>query len=168
VGTRCFIVLFYSSDRHPLLLQFKEANASVLEPYAGKSEFNNHGKRVVAGQRISQSASDVFLGWTEMDNGKHFYIRQLRDTKVKLEPETWDGDHMVEIAEVMGAVLARAHARTGDAAILRGYLGSRSTFDEAIAEFAVQYADQAEKDFAVFDAAVKSERIKVVIEEEDE
>ncbi|HEY9712929.1 MAG TPA: DUF2252 family protein, partial [Chroococcales cyanobacterium] len=154
-------------DNEPLLLQFKEANASVLEKYAGKSEFANHGQRVVAGQRISQSASDIFLGWTELDNGKHFYIRQLRDTKIKLEPQLWAGEHLVEIAGVMGMVLARSHARSGDAAIIKGYLGSKNTFDQALAAFAIKYADQTLRDYEAMTSAVTGGRIKVQIEEED-
>ena len=160
VGTTCAVALMLAPDTEPLLLQFKEARSSVLEAYAGRSEFENHGQRVVAGQRIIQSASDIFLGWTKFDDGKHFYIRQLRDTKVKLEPDFWDGPRLSEIAEVMGAVLARAHARSGDAAVISGYLGEETTFDEAIGLFAQAYADQAEKDYEVFSDAVRKGRIE--------
>lgn len=165
VGTVCAVALMIAPDNEPLLLQIKEARESVLEPYAGKSVFDNHGRRVVAGQRIAQSASDIFLGWTEFDNGKHFYVRQLRDTKVKPEPELWDGPQLLEIAEVMGFVLARAHARTGDAAIIRGYLGSHDTFDQAIADFSLSYSDQTERDHAALVKAVDSGRLKAVITE---
>ncbi len=159
VGTTCAVALMLAPDAEPLMLQLKEARHSVLEAYAGHSEFQNHGQRVVAGQRIIQSASDIFLGWTKFDDGKHYYIRQLRDTKVKLEPDLWDGPRLVESAEVMGAVLARAHARSGDAAVLSGYMGEETTFDEAIGRFSVLYADQAEQDYEVFSDAVRTGRM---------
>jgi hypothetical protein len=159
VGTTCAVALMLAPDAEPLMLQLKEARASVLEAYAGHSEFKNHGQRVVAGQRIIQSASDIFLGWTEFDDGKHYYVRQLRDTKVKLEPDLWDGPRLVESAEVMGAVLARAHARSGDAAVLSGYLGEETTFEEAIGLFSIAYADQAEKDYELFLDAVRKGRM---------
>lgn len=159
VGTTCAVALMLAPDTEPLILQLKEARASVLEPFAGKSEFENHGQRVVVGQKMIQSASDIFLGWTQFDDGKHFYIRQLRDGKVKLEPENWDGQRMEEVAELMGLVLARAHARSGDAALLSGYLGEESTFEEAIADFAIAYSDQVEKDYEKFAAAVRTGRL---------
>jgi len=160
VGTTCAVALMLAPDAEPLMLQLKEARPSVLEAYAGHSEFKNHGQRVVAGQRIIQSCSDIFLGWTEFEDGKHYYIRQLRDTKVKLEPDLWDGPRLVESAAVMGAVLARAHARSGDAAVLSGYMGEETTFDEAIGKFSVLYADQAEKDYEIFSDAVRTGRIE--------
>lgn len=162
VGTMCAIALMLAPDDEPLLLQIKEARESVLEPYAGKSTFENHGQRVVAGQRIVQSASDIFLGWTMFDDGKHFYVRQLRDTKVKPEPELWEGPQLVEIAETMGAVLARAHARSGDATTIRGYLGSHDTFDQAIAEFSMAYSEQVVQDYNKLEQAVKSGKIKAI------
>lgn len=165
VGTMCAVALMLAPDDEPLFLQFKEARRSVLEPYAGKSIFENHGQRVVEGQRIIQSASDIFLGWTKFHDGRHFYIRQLRDTKVKLEPELWEGPQLVESAEVMGAALARAHARSGDSAVISGYLGSEDTFDLAIADFSLEYACQVEKDHAALQAAIKSGRIKAIIQE---
>jgi uncharacterized protein (DUF2252 family) len=161
VGTMCAVALMLAPDDEPLFLQFKEARESVLEPYAGKSAFDNHGQRVVEGQRIIQSASDIFLGWTKFDDGRHFYIRQLRDTKVKLEPEVWEGPQLVESAEVMGEALARAHARSGDSAVISGYLGSADVFDKAIADFSLAYADQVEKDHAALEAAIRSGRIEV-------
>jgi uncharacterized protein (DUF2252 family) len=164
VGTLCAVALMLAPDNEPLILQVKEARESVLEAYAGKSEFENHGQRVVAGQRIVQSASDIFLGWTKFDDGRHFYIRQLRDTKVKPEPEMWEGPHLVEIAQTMGGVLARAHARSGDAAVLSGYLGTGSGFDEAIAEFSLAYADQMTKDHEQLVAAIQSGRLKTIEE----
>ena len=167
VGTMCAIILMMAPDNEPLVLQLKEARESVLEPYAGKSEFDNHGQRVVAGQRIVQSASDIFLGWTEFDDGKQFYLRQLRDTKIKSDTETWEGSHFVEIAHTMGSVLARAHARSGDAAVIRGYLGSHTGFDEAIAQFSIAYSDQTEKDHALLVKAVDEGRIKAMVEAAD-
>jgi uncharacterized protein (DUF2252 family) len=167
VGTVCAVALMLAPDNEPLFLQLKEANMSVLEPFWGKSEFENHGQRVVAGQRIVQAASDIFLGWTKFEDGRHFYIRQLRDTKVKPEAELWEGEELVEIAEVMGATLARAHARSGDAAQISGYLGEDDEFDRAIADFATTYADQAEKDHTRLVAAVRSGRLKAQVEEED-
>jgi uncharacterized protein (DUF2252 family) len=161
VGTVCAVALMLAPDDEPMFLQFKQATNSVLEAYAGRSEFENHGQRVVAGQRIIQSASDIFLGWTQFDDGKHFYIRQLRDGKVKLEPELWDAERMVEAAELMGSALARAHARSGDAAVISGYLGEEDTFDEAIGDFSMAYADQALDDYERFAAAAKLGKFKV-------
>jgi len=162
VGTTCMVLLMLAPDDEPLFLQMKEARVSVLEAYAGKSTFDNRGQRVVEGQRIIQSASDIFLGWTEFgDDDKHFYIRQLRDTKIKLEPEIWDGKMMTEMAQVMGAVLARAHARSGDSAVISGYLGTNDEFDQAVTDFALAYADQVERDHALLVQAAKSGRIKV-------
>ena len=161
VGTVCAVALMLAPDDEPMFLQFKQANNSVLEAFAGRSEFENHGQRVVAGQRIIQSASDIFLGWTQFDDGKHFYIRQLRDGKVKLEPALWDGPRMEEAAELMGAALARAHARSGDSAFLSGYLGVEDTFDEAIGDFSMTYADQAQQDYDRFVSAAKKGKIQV-------
>jgi uncharacterized protein (DUF2252 family) len=162
VGTTCMVLLMLAADDEPLFLQMKEARESVLEPYAGKSTFENRGQRVVEGQRIIQSASDIFLGWTDFGgDDKHFYIRQLRDTKIKLEPELWDGKVMTEMALIMGAVLARAHARSGDSAVISGYLGNNEEFDEAVTDFALAYADQVERDHALLCQAATSGRIKV-------
>jgi uncharacterized protein (DUF2252 family) len=166
VGTLCAVALMIAPDNEPLILQMKEARTSVLQPYVGKSEYTNQGRRVVAGQRIAQSASDIFLGWTELD-GRHIYIRQLRDTKVKPEPELWEGPQMLENAEVMGSALARAHARTGDAATIRGYLGSRDTFETALADFAMAYADQVEKDYEKLLTAIASGRLPATGDREE-
>jgi uncharacterized protein (DUF2252 family) len=168
VGTLCAVAILLAPDNEPLLLQIKEARKSVLEPYVGKSTFENQGQRVVEGQRIIQSASDIFLGWTQFDDGRHFYVRQLRDTKVKPEPELWEGPQTVEIAEVMGQVLARAHARSGDATIISAYLGTGSGFDAAVTDFALNYADQTERDHTLLVAAIKSGRIKAQEEPEDD
>ena len=170
VGTLCAVALVLAPDNEPLLLQIKEARESVLQPFVGKSSFENQGQRVVEGQRIIQSASDIFLGWTHFEDGKHFYVRQLRDTKVKPDPELWEGPQTVEIAEVMGNVLARAHARSGDAAIISGYLGGATdtTFDTAVTDFALNYADQVERDHSLLVAAIKSGRIKAKEELEED
>jgi uncharacterized protein (DUF2252 family) len=165
VGTHCAVALLLAPDDEPLLLQIKEARESVLEPYAGKSTYDNRGRRVVAGQRIAQSASDIFLGWTKFE-GKDYYVRQLRDTKVKTEPETWDAQQLLQTAEVMGWVLARAHARSGDAAFIRGYLGNHDSFEQAISQFSMAYADQVEKDHAELTSAITSGRIKAITDED--
>lgn len=162
VGTTCAIALMLGPDNDPLFLQIKEARASVFENYVGRSEFENHGQRVVAGQRVVQSASDIFLGWMRLEDGTDFYVRQLRDTKVKLTPEDWGSKQLVSMAELMGTVLARAHARSGDSSIIAGYLGSDEnddSFDTAIADFAITYANQVEKDHAEMEAAIRSGRI---------
>lgn len=168
VGTLCAVALMLAPDNEPLILQIKEARPSVLQAYSGKSTFENQGQRVVEGQRIIQSASDIFLGWTRFEDNKHFYIRQLRDTKVKPDPELWDGPQTVEIAEVMGRVLARAHARSGDAAVISGYMGTETTFDAAILDFALNYADQTERDHQLLVAAIRSGRLKTLDEPEED
>ena len=168
VGTLCAVALMLGPDSEPLFLQIKEARQSVLQPYVGKSSFENQGQRVVEGQRIIQSASDIFLGWTHFDDGRHFYIRQLRDTKVKPDPELWEGPQTVEIAEVMGKSLARAHARSGDATVINGYLGTEESFDAAVTDFALNYADQVERDHSLLVAAIRSGRIKAIEEAEDD
>jgi uncharacterized protein (DUF2252 family) len=159
VGRRCWIGLLMSQSNDPLFLQFKEAVASVLEPYAGKSAYAHHGQRVVMGQRLMQPASDLFLGWVTAPTGKQFYVRQLRDAKIKPLVETFDSDLLMLFAKACGWVLARAHAKAGDAATISGYLGSGAQFDEAIGEFALAYADQAERDHAALKAAVRKGRI---------
>ena len=164
VGTVSAILLLMAADDDPLFLQVKEARTSVLEPYAGKSAFASRGERVVVGQRLMQSASDLFLGWTETDVGRHFYVRQLRDMKLKPLVELWDTSQMIEYAGFCGWALARAHARSGDAAAISGYLGGRGAFDEAVADFAVDYADQNERDHKALVAAVKAGRMEVHLE----
>lgn len=160
VGTRCTVALLMAGPHDPLLLQCKEAQASVLEPYAGKSRYANQGKRVVTGQRMLQSASDVFLGWTGDDQGHDFYFRQLRDMRMKIDVEGMSKQDWFEYVELCGWVLARAHARTGDPAWIAGYLGKTEAFDEAIATFAIAYADQTERDHASFLKAIRAERIR--------
>jgi len=167
VGTRCFVGLFFSAENHPLLLQFKQACPSVLEPYAGKSAYENHGQRVVVGQRLMQSASDIFLGWTRSQRGYDFYLRQLRDMKMSAPIEEGiSARQMMLYAELCGRTLAHAHAKSGDAALISGYLGKADEFDEAIGEFALAYADQTERDHAALVDAAKSGRIETVQEEQ--
>ena len=148
-----------------LFLQVKEARASVLEPYAGKSVFPNHGQRVVNGYRMMQPASDMFLGWTRGKLGRDFFIRQLRDIKISVRVETFGAGEMNLYASWCGRALALSHARSGSSAMLSGYMGNSDTFDRAIAEFSVTYADQNEKDHATLDRAVRSGKVKVVFEE---
>lgn len=166
VGTYCFVGLFFSAENHPLLLQFKEASPSVLAPFAGKSDFENQGQRVVTGQRLMQSASDIFLGWAQGKNGRHFFVRQLRDMKLSAPIEGASVDQMKLYAELCGLTLARAHAKSGDSALISGYLGKSDTFDLAIGKFAMSYADQNAKDHASLVAAEKSGRIKALREED--
>jgi uncharacterized protein (DUF2252 family) len=160
VGTRCGILLMMAGDDDPLFLQIKEARASVLEPYAGKSAYANRGQRVVAGQKLMQSASDMFLGWTE-ERGRHYYVRQLRDIKIKPPVEVLDVRAMTRYAEWCGWALARAHAKSGDAAMISGYLGDSRRFDDAIASFALAYADVNERDHQALLKAIRAGRIDV-------
>lgn len=164
VGTFCAIALLLAGEEDALFLQIKEARASVLERYAGKSIYPNHGQRVVTGARRMQSASDLFLGWTVGWEGRHFYIRQLKDLKVKPMVEIFNKSAMTQYAKFCGWVLARAHARSGQPALISGYLGSSDKFDEAIADFSVAYADQSERDHALLVSAVRKGRIQAVME----
>jgi uncharacterized protein (DUF2252 family) len=160
VGTLCGIALLMAADDDPLFLQIKEAGPSVLEPHVGKSKFNHHGQRVVVGQHLMQAASDIFLGWTEGLGGRHFYLRQLRDMKVKPLVEVFKPLSMVDYAMLCGWTLARAHARSGDPARMAGYMGKSDVFDKAIVAFSKAYADQAEQDFAAFKTAIRRGRIE--------
>jgi uncharacterized protein (DUF2252 family) len=164
VGTQCGVCLFMAADDDPLFLQVKEARASVLEPYAGRSLHPNHGQRVVVGQRLMQTASDVFLGWMRAKNGRDVYVRQLRDMKMSAIIEDWDTVALRQYARMCAHALSRAHARTGDAAMISGYMGSGQTFDDAIGEFAVEYADQNRADYRAFVRAIREGKIKVVVE----
>lgn len=162
VATRCYVALFYCDDRNPLLLQVKEARRSVLEPYAEVSTYENQGQRVVAGQRLLQSASDIFLGWLRGPEGRDFYVRQLRDMKLSLPIEDFSASQLERYAETCGWVLARAHARTGDAAQIAGYLGGGPAMDEALGTFAIAYADQIERDHQALSSAEESGLIPAV------
>jgi uncharacterized protein (DUF2252 family) len=166
VGTVCAILLLMGGEREPLFLQVKQAGESVLEAYAGKSVYPNNGQRVVHGHRLMQSASDVFLGWTEGRFGRHYYIRQLRDAKIKFAIETFGSAEMIQFAEWCGWTLARAHARSGEPALIAGYLGDSDIFDRAIADFATLYADQSEKDHDALVRAVRAGRLEAMVERE--
>jgi uncharacterized protein (DUF2252 family) len=167
VGTYCGILLLMAGEQDPLFLQFKHARTSVLEPYAGKSRYANHGERVVQGHRMMQSASDLFLGWTEGVAGRHFYVRQLKDMKIKPMVEIFSPSVMAEYAEICGWTLAHAHARSGEPTKISGYLGKGDAFDEAIADFAEAYADQSERDHETLLQAVRAGKLEVFVEEED-
>jgi uncharacterized protein (DUF2252 family) len=164
VGTHCYIVLMMAEDNDPLFLQVKEARPSVLAPYAGKSRYRNDGQRIVVGHHLMQSASDVFLGWTSNERGRHYYVRQLRDVKIKPLVELFSSTVMLEYAELCGQILARAHARSSEPALISGYLGRSERFDEAVADFAVAYADQAERDYEQLARAVRSGSVEVVLD----
>jgi uncharacterized protein (DUF2252 family) len=165
VGTRCWIVLMLGrDDSDPLFLQVKEAEASVLSRFVGASRYANQGQRVVAGQRLMQASSDIFLGWQRIDAGldgqpRDFYVRQLRDWKLSLDIETMVPRGMRMYGRLCGWTLARAHARSGDRIAIAAYLGASDTFDQAISEFSVAYADQNEKDHDALVAAAASGRI---------
>ncbi|MFY9670900.1 MAG: DUF2252 domain-containing protein [Trebonia sp.] len=165
VGTRCWIVLMLGRDESdPLFLQVKEAEESVLSRFLGASEFANMGQRVVAGQRLMQASSDIFLGWHRVAAGldgkqRDFYVRQLRDWKFSLDVDAMVPGGMRMYGEVCGWTLARAHARSGDAIAIAAYLGGSDVFDQAIAQFADAYADQNERDHEAVLEAVKAGRI---------
>ena len=165
VGTACWVLLFMAGEGDPLFLQVKEARPSVLERYAGKSIFPNHGQRVVDGYRLMQPASDMFLGWTRSPK-RDFFVRQLRDIKVSARVETFDETLMDLYASWCGKALALSHARSGLSAVLSGYMGKSDVFDEAIAAFSMAYADQNEKDHAALERAVRKKLLKAVFEED--
>lgn len=163
VGTRCWIIFLTGNNSDdPLFLQLKEAQPSVLEPYASKSTYANHGQRVVAGQRLIQAAPDIFLGWGEL-GGIHFYVRQLRDMKggVEFDAERVTVKNLPQYSSLCAWALALSHAKSGDAAMIAGYTGNNEELDEAMVRFAFAYADQTEKDHEALAAAAKSGRIKV-------
>jgi uncharacterized protein (DUF2252 family) len=164
VGTRCGVGLYLSETNDPLVLQVKEAQRSVLEPYVARSKFAHQGERVVVGQRLMQCASDIFLGWANDDRGYDFYIRQLRDMKATVPLEEMEGAVLHNLADMCGWALARAHAKAGSAARLAGYMGASERFDDAIVDFAQAYADQCERDYALFMRQVKAGKIPVEIE----
>jgi len=165
VGTRAWIALLFGRDREdPLFLQMKEAEASVLEEFAGQSEFANHGERVVSGQRLMQATSDIFLGWVHVTSGldgaaRDFYGRQLRDWKGSAEIEQMVPKGMAVYGGLCGWTLARAHARSGDRVAIAAYLGGGKAFDRAILEFSMAYADQNERDYRKLVTAAESGRI---------
>jgi uncharacterized protein (DUF2252 family) len=167
VGTRCWILLLLGrDDADPLFLQVKETGPSVLEPLLGRSQFRNHGQRVVEGQRLMQAASDIFLGWIRNKAGfedgvqRDFYVRQLWDWKTSVDLETILPRGLELYAQACGWTLARAHARSGDRIAIATYLGKGDVFDRALADFAVVYADQNERDYATLVEAAKDGRIE--------
>ena len=170
VGTRAWILLMDAGDGvEPLFLQAKEAQVSVLAEYAGRSQYNNQGQRVVAGQHLMQAQSDIFLGWARTANpeegvDRDFYVRQLRDWKFSVPIELMFPEGMTLYARLCGWTLARAHARSGDRIALASYLGGSAKFDQAIADFAETYADQNELDYAALQAAVKDGKAEATTE----
>jgi uncharacterized protein (DUF2252 family) len=167
VGTRAWIILMLGrDDGDPLFLQAKEAQPSVLERFVGRSRYRNHGRRVVAGQRLMQAASDIFLGWqrvTDVDGQtRDYYIRQLHDWKGGAEEDTFRVPGATLYGRMCGLTLARAHARSGDRIAIAAYLGKGDTFDRAIADFSSAYADRNERDFEAFAKAVSSGRLSAV------
>ncbi len=165
VGTRAWVVLMVGNGvDDPLFLQVKEAQSSVLEPFLGKNEHASHGQRVVEGQRLMQSASDILLGWIRADGldgvSRDYYVRQLWDGKGSADVESMKPAGMRGYADLCGWTLARAHARSGDPVAIAGYLGSGDRFDRALASFAETYADQNERDFAALEHAAKTGRIE--------
>ena len=164
VGTEALMVLFMGDrEDDPLFLQLKEAQTSVLAPYAGDSEYKHEGERVVQGQRLMQSAGDSLLGWLTGAGGaaRQFYVRQLRDMKGSVATEAMLPPGLARYGTVCGATLARAHARTGDAAKIAGYLGEDDSFDRAIEQFSIDYADQSDADYIAFERAIADERLPV-------
>ena len=167
VGLQAWILLLLGrDDEDPLFLQLKEAQASVLEPFLGNSAFANHGQRVVEGRRLTQAARDVLLGWTRTadidgNSSRDYYVRQLWDGKAQANIDAMDPSTMTVYAEICGWTLAHAHARSGDAVELAGYLGRGDPFDRALGSFAERYADQNERDHAALAAAAASGRITV-------
>jgi uncharacterized protein (DUF2252 family) len=162
VGTEAWIVLLLDGRGAPLLLQVKEAQLSVLEEFTARSEFANHGQRVVAGQHLMQSASDIFLGWERFDwrgSERDYYVRQLRDWKGSADIDAMTVAGMRLWGEMCGWTLARAHARSGDRIAVASYLGKSDEFDRAIDEFSIAYADQNERDYGVLQQAARSGRV---------
>ncbi len=167
VGTFCLVLLLTTGDGDPLFLQIKEARASVLEPYAGPSEFPNHGQRVVNGYRLMQPASDMFLGWCRSPR-RDYFVRQLRDMKISALVETFGPPEMLIYAGWCGRALALSHARSGSSVALSGYMGRSDAFDKAIASFSFAYADQNEKDHAALQRAIREGKVEARGEEAKE
>jgi uncharacterized protein (DUF2252 family) len=164
VGTRAWIVLMHgASNEDVLFLQAKEAEASVLERFTKKSVYSNHGARVVAGQRLMQAASDIFLGWQRTDGidgvSRDYYVRQLQDWKGSIDTETVQPQGLEAYGKLCALTLARAHARSGDRFAMAAYLGNSAAFEKALSKFAESYADQNERDYEVFAGACKTGRL---------
>ncbi len=167
VGNFCGIALFLSGNGDPFFIQFKQARQSVLEPYAGASPYAHAGQRVVVGQRLMQATSDLFLGWYSGSGAMklHYYARQLRDAKIKPVVEIMKPINLKIYAGLCGLALARAHARSGDAAVLASYMGKSTSFEDAVAVFSMAYADQNEQDYTALVKAIRSGRVEAHIEE---
>jgi len=161
VGMLSMVLLMMAGANDPLFLQVKEAQSSVLEPYAGASVYSSPGQRIVTGQRIMQAVSDIFLGWTDTER-RHFYVRQLKDTKISPEITLFTPENFVGYAGAASRALARAHARSGFAAEISGYMGKKEVFDDAIVQFASDYAAQTERDHAALQEAVRKGRVKAL------
>jgi uncharacterized protein (DUF2252 family) len=164
VGTRCFVALLEGANGHPLLMQGKEAHASVLEPFVGRAHDGHQGERVVCGQRLLQSACDALLGWATGLEGRQYYWRQLWDNKGGYDVEAMNAAELAEYAGLCGTCLAQAHARSSDAAMISGYMGTGVKLDRAISRFAQVYADQNQRDHAELLEAVRSGRIEAAID----
>ena len=164
VGTRAWVILLHGAGQDDVLfLQAKEAEASVLERFTKKSQYGNHGARVVAGQRLMQASSDIFLGWQRtdgIDGASHdYYVRQLQDWKGSIDTDTMVPEGLEAYGKLCALTLARAHARSGDRFAMAAYLGNNASFEKALAKFAESYADQNERDYEAFAAACKSGRL---------
>jgi len=161
VGTRCYVALLLNDDNEPLFIQVKEARQSVLEPFNKASIYGHHGERIVQGQRLMQSASDIFLGWTTGPQGRQYYLRQLRDKKISPDINTLNKEFLTIYAQYCARVLAKAHCKTNQGAVICGYIGKGNRFAESIAQFAELYADQTEKDFEEFKKAIQKGELPV-------
>jgi hypothetical protein len=164
VGTACWVFLFMAGEGDPLFLQVKEARTSVLAPYAGASTFPNEGQRIVHGYRLMQPAGDIFLGWSR-GRSRDFFLRQLRDIKISVRVETFGPAEMDLYATWCGKALALSHARSGNSAMLSGYMGKSDAFDRAIASFSMAYADQNERDHTALARAVRQGKVPAVVEQ---
>jgi uncharacterized protein (DUF2252 family) len=165
VGTATWMALLVADEGDPLILQFKEARASVLEAFAGESAYPHHGQRVVNGHRLIQPASDLLLGWATGPDGRQYYVRQLKDAKIKFPVESFGKAEMTLFAWWCGRSLAMSHARSGDPALISGYLGKGDAMDRALASFAVAYADQTEGDHAALVRAIRAGKLQALVEE---
>lgn len=167
VGTRCLVMLLVDHHDKPLFLQLKEARRSVISQYFKSPAFKHEGARVVQGQRLMQAASDLFLGWSTGPSGRHFYLRQLRDMKLSVEIELLDSTLLAGYARLCGWAMARAHAKSGNAAIeIAAYIGRGDQFAEALVGYAADYADQVERDYEAFIKAARSGEIEARSDED--
>ena len=164
VGTRCYVALFMAEDDDPLILQFKEAKKSVLESHNPKTSYENHGERIVNGQKLMQAVSDIFLGWTRSHEGRDFYVRQLRDMKSSADIDNFTPGVYANYTLLCGWALAKSHAKSGMSPEIAGYLGKSDVFAEAVADFAIGYADQTEADYKAMKAAANDNRIAIQTE----